>query len=135
MVAAKKGPVLRVTGLAASQPDEELAASLKAAIDSDLTDEEKARIDLKVAVVPSCYNDEEKVALVECRGGLPAFLSELTADPLGESQMEMGDTDVSFDQHFFGFTQLYTPASDTPVVAEYVLCCPCCSSRQLAILC
>ena len=135
MVAVKKGPVLRVTGLAASQPDEELAASLEAAIDSDLTDEEKARIDVRMAIVPSCYDNKERVALVECRGGLPAFLSELTADPLGESQMEMGDTDVNFDQHFFGFTQLYTPASDTPVVAEYVLCCSYCSSRQLALLC
>jgi hypothetical protein len=37
--------------------------------------------------VPSCYSKEEKVALVECRGGLPAFLPELTADPLGESQI------------------------------------------------
>lgn len=135
MAATKKGPVLRVTGLAASQPDEELAASLKAAISNDLTGEEKPKIDVRVAVVPSCYNDEEKVALVECCGGLPAFLSELTADPLGESQMEMGETDINFDQHFFGFTQLYTPASDTPVVAEYVPCCFYCSSRQLALLC
>jgi hypothetical protein len=120
-MAPKKGPVLRVTGLAASQPDDELAAELKAAINDDLTDEEKSKIDVRVAVVPSCYN-EKKVALVECRGGLPAFLSELTADPLGESPMEMGDTDINFDQHFFGFTQLYTPQPDAPVTAEYVQC-------------
>ena len=135
MAAPKKGPVLRVTGLAASQPDEELAAELKAAISDSLTSEEQQKIDASIAVVPSCYSDEEKVALVECRGGLPAFLAELKADPLGESEMEMGDMDVNFDQHFFGFTQLYTPASDTPVVAEYVLCCSYCSSRQLALLC
>ncbi|KAF1354563.1 TPR-like protein [Lizonia empirigonia] len=120
MAATKKDPVLRVTGLAASQPDEELTASLKAAISDDLTNEERSKIDVRVAVVPSCYNNEEKVALVECRGGLPAFLSALTADPLGEWQMEMGDTDINFDQHFFGFTQLYTPASDTPVVADVI---------------
>ena len=120
-MAAMKGPVLRVTGLAASQPDEELAASLKATINDSLTNEEQSRMDIRVAVVPSCYNDEEKVALVECRGGVPAFLSELTADPLEESQMEMGDTDINFDQHFFGFTQLYTPTSDAPVAAEYAL--------------
>lgn len=66
-----------------------------------------------MAIVPSCYSDKEKVPLVECRGGLPAFLSELTTDLLWESQMEIGDTDINFDQHFFGFTQLYTPASDT----------------------
>jgi hypothetical protein len=119
MAALKKGPVLRVTGLAASQSDEELTAELKAAISDELTDEEKSKIDIRVAVVPSCYNNEEKVALVDCRGGLPAFLSALAADPLGESQMEMGGTDINFDQHFFGFTQLYAPAPDMPVVAEY----------------
>jgi hypothetical protein len=122
MAAAKKRPVLRITGLAASQPDEELTASLKAAIVDKLTNEENSKIDIRVGVVSSCYNNEEKVALVECRGGLPAFLSELTADPLAEWQMEMGDTDISFDQHFFGFTQLYTPTPDAPVVAEYVPC-------------
>lgn len=120
MAGAKKGPVLRVTGLPAAQPDQELEVSLKAAIDEELTDEERQMIDVRVAIVPSCYDsDEEKVALVECRGGLPDFLAELKADPLAESQMEMGDTDINFDQHFFGFTQLYTPQAGVPVVAEY----------------
>jgi hypothetical protein len=118
MTAPKKGPVLRVTGLAASQPDEELAAELKAVISDSLTDQEQSQIDVGVAVVPSCYSDDEKVALVECRSGLPAFLSALAADPLAEWQVDMGDTDVSFDQHFFGFTQLYTPQPNAPVTAE-----------------
>jgi hypothetical protein len=122
MAATKKGHVLRVTGLAASQPDEELAAELKAVISDNLTYQEQSQIDVGVAVVPSCYSDEEKVALVECRGGLPAFLSALAADPLAEWQVEMGETDVNFDQHFFGFTQLYTPQPDAPVTAEYVQC-------------
>jgi hypothetical protein len=34
--------------------------------------------------VPSCYDNEEKIALVEFRGGVPAFLSELMANPLGD---------------------------------------------------
>ena len=96
-MATKKGPVLRVTGLAASQPNEELTALLQAAINDNLTNEEKSKTDVRVAVVPSCYNDEEKVALVECRGGVPAFLPELIADPLAESQMEIGDMDINFD--------------------------------------
>ena len=120
MAAAMKGPVLRVTGLSASRPDEELAAFLKATINNELADEEKAKLNIKVNLVPSCYDDKEKVALLECCGGLPAFLLALAVNPLGEWQTEMGDTDINFDQHFFGFTQLYTPASDTPVVAEYV---------------
>lgn len=65
---------------------------------------------------------KKKVALVEFYGGVPAFLSELTTNPLGDWQVEMGDTDISFDQHFFGFTQLYTPKPDAPVTAEYVSC-------------
>jgi hypothetical protein len=49
---------------------------------------------------------------------VPAFLSELVANPLGDWQVEMGDTDISFDQHFFGFTQLYTPELGSSVTAE-----------------
>jgi hypothetical protein len=131
MAAPKKGPILRVTGLAAAQPDDELAAELKAAISNSLTSEEQQKIDASIAVVPSCYSEEEKVALVECRGGLPPFLSALAADPLAEWQVEMDDADVSFDQHFFGFTQLYTPQPDAPVTAEYALCSlSFCLSRQ-----
>jgi hypothetical protein len=118
MADAKKGPVLRVTGLAASQPDDELAAKLKTAINDNLENEEQSRINFNIAVVPSCYNDKERVALVECRGGLPAFLSDLGTDPLAEWQVEMGDTDANFDQHFFGFTQLYTPQLGLAVAAE-----------------
>jgi hypothetical protein len=120
MAVLKRGPVLRVTGLSASQPDEELTTSLKAAIDENLMKEERPKVDIKVAVVPSCYTDGERVALVECCGGLPEFLSDLVADPLGNWQMEMGDMDINFDQNFFGFTQLYAPQPDLPVVAEYV---------------
>jgi hypothetical protein len=120
MAAVEKGPVLRVTGLSASQPDEELAASLKATINNKLTDKGKAKPNIKVDVVPSCYDDKDKVALLECCGGLPTFLSALEVNPLGEWQTEMGNTDINFDQHFFGFTQLYTPATDTPVVADVI---------------
>ena len=71
------------------------------------------------AIVPSCYDCErERAALVDFRGGVPDFLSELVANPLGDWQMEMDDTDINFDCHFFGFTQLYTPAPGKPVTAE-----------------
>jgi hypothetical protein len=36
--------------------------------------------------------------------------------------MEMGDNDINFDCHFFGFTQLYAPVEE-PVIAEYVRIC------------
>ncbi|KFY48968.1 hypothetical protein V495_00865, partial [Pseudogymnoascus sp. VKM F-4514 (FW-929)] len=116
MAAKKKGIVFRVTGLPASQPDDELKEALKAAIDKE---DESSKVTPNAAIVPSCYNNDEKVALVEFQGGVPAFLSELMADPLGDCQVEMGDdTDISFDQHFFGFTQLYTPKPGSPTTAE-----------------
>jgi hypothetical protein len=104
IAAIKKGPVLHVTGLAASQPDDELAAELKAAISDRLTSKEQQEINASIAVVPLCYSDDKKVALVECHSRLPAFLSTLAADPLAEWQVEMDDVDVSFNQHFFSFT-------------------------------
>jgi hypothetical protein len=118
MVARTKSPVFRVTGLPASQPDEELTTLLKVAINENLTEEEQSRIEIKVAVVPSCYDDGEKVALTEYYGGVPAFLDKLTSDPLSDCQIEMGDTDIDFDSHFFGFTQLYSPKADALVSAE-----------------
>jgi hypothetical protein len=121
MAARKKGPVFRVTGLPASQPDDELNTTLKATIEGNLSEEEMSRLGISTAIVPSCHdNEHERVALVEFHSGLPLFLSELVANPLGDWQVEMGDTNISFDCHFFGFTQLYTPKPDAPVTAEYV---------------
>jgi hypothetical protein len=116
----KKGPIFRVTGLPADQPDDVLKARLRAAIDGNLSEEERSQIVLVMtAIVPSCYDDErEKVALLEFRGGFPNFLSELKANPLGDWQVEMGDTDINFDWHFFGFTQLYATEPREPVTAE-----------------
>jgi hypothetical protein len=120
MVTKKKGPVFRVTGLPALEPNEELAASLQAAIDDNLAEYEQLKLDFTVTVVPSCYDNAEKAALVEFHGGVPAFLSELAENPLGDWQVEMGDTDISFDQNFFGFTQLYTPGQGSPTTADII---------------
>jgi hypothetical protein len=118
MAARNKGTVFRVTGLPALQPDDELKAALKAAIDDNLAEDEQSKPAPNTVIVPSCYDNDEKFALVEFYGGVPAFLSELMANPQGDWQVEMGDTDISFDQHFFGFTQLYTPKLDSPATAE-----------------
>lgn len=119
MTAKIKSIVFRVTGLEAGQPDDKLEAALKAVINHSLSEEEKSGIELITAIVPSCYDDErERVALVEFRGGVPKFLSELVAHPLKDWQMVMGDADISFDCNFFGFTQLYAPRPGEPVTAE-----------------
>ncbi|EXA31288.1 hypothetical protein FOVG_17412 [Fusarium oxysporum f. sp. pisi HDV247] len=115
-----RGPIFRVTGLPAEQPDERPNAALENAIRNNLSDEEKSRLSFTVTVVPSYYSDLERVALVEFLDGVPSFLSNLVANPLGDWQVEMGDTDINFDQHFFGFTQLYTPKTDARVTADII---------------
>lgn len=119
MAPRKKSTVFRVTGLSTNQPEDVLEAALKASIDSNLSKEERSEIEVVTAIVPSCYDDEqERVALVEFRGKVPEFLSELEADPLEELQIEVGDVDLNFDRHFFGFTQLYAPKPGERTTAE-----------------
>ncbi|KAH7194033.1 hypothetical protein DER44DRAFT_792603 [Fusarium oxysporum] len=122
MAPGRNGPVFRVTGLPVLQPDDELNTALKTVIGDNLSDEEKSQLNITTAIVPSCHkNEQDRVALVEFRGGVPNFLSELVADPLRDWQVEMDDdVEISFDQHFFGFTQLYTPKSDAPVTADII---------------
>ena len=119
MVSGRKSTVFRVTGLTRDQLDEVSKASLRATVDEHLSKDEKSRIETEIAIVPSCYeSDQERTALVQFRGGVPVFLSELINNLLGDWQVEMGDDDINFDRHFFGFTQLYIPAEKEPVIAE-----------------
>ena len=78
------------------------------------------QIQTDITILPSCHEtDTERVALVQFRGRVPQFLSKLTANPLIDWQMEMGDNDINFDCHFSSFTQLYALVEE-PVIAEYV---------------
>jgi hypothetical protein len=130
MVARKKGVVFRVSGLPASRSDDELKETLKFAIEDNLEADEQSKLTFHAAIVPSCYGNGEKVALVEFGSGVPAFLSKLMVNPLDDPahnppddwQIELDDdTDISFDKNFFGFTQLYAPNPGLPVTAEYVI--------------
>ena len=115
----RKSYVFRVTGLSTDFSDEDLQASLQRALNDNISDEERSQIKTAITIVPSCYDsDRERVGLVQFRGGVPQFLSELTLNPLGDWQVEMDDSDINFDCHFFGFTQLYSPDGKAPVVAE-----------------
>ncbi|GAM34007.1 hypothetical protein TCE0_014f01316, partial [Talaromyces pinophilus] len=117
----RKSHVFRVTGLPRDLPDEDLQASLQRALHDTISDEERSQIKTEITIVPSCYDpDRERAALVQFRGGVPQFLSELTLNPLGDWQVEMEDSDISFDCHFFGFTQLYLPDGKEPVVADII---------------
>ncbi|PVH94355.1 hypothetical protein DM02DRAFT_602591 [Periconia macrospinosa] len=117
----RKGPVFRVSGLPASQPEERLKISITTSIEENLSQTERLNLNIRIAIVPSCYDDEQKVALVEFCGVVPTFLSELVKDPLSDWQVELDeDTDVNYDQHFHGFTQLYAPARNAPVTADII---------------
>ena len=118
MATTKKGIVFRVTGLPTLRSGDELREALKAVINDNLADNERSKLTFHVAIVPSPYDNNANAALVEFYSGVPAFLDSLTADPLGDWQVEMGDTDINFDQHFFRFTQLYTPKLGSPTTAE-----------------
>jgi hypothetical protein len=119
MAAGRKSTVFRVTGLIRDQGDEILETSLGVTIYEHLSNDEKSLIKTETAILPSCYeSDRERTALVQFHGGVPAFLSKLIDNCLGDCQVEMGDGDINFDCHFFGFTQMYMPADNEPVTAE-----------------
>ena len=119
MASQRKSHVFRVTGLSRELPDRDLKTAVQRALNDNFTDDERSHITAEITIVPSCYeSDTERAALVQFRGGVPQFLYELRVDPLGDWQVEMGDNDINFDCHFFGFTQLYAPDDNEPVVAE-----------------
>jgi len=74
-----------------------------ATIDMHLSDKDRETIETQITVVPSCNDNESLVMLVKFRGSISDFLSELTANPLRDWQVEMKDTDdISFNRHFHG---------------------------------
>ena len=117
MFGKKKGTIFRVTGLRAERSDEDLNMVLRAIIIKNMSEDER-RHRFTTAIVPSPNDDQQRVALVEFLDGVPGFLHGLVADPLKEWQTEVGDDDLNFDQHFFGFTQLYTPDYSARTTAE-----------------
>ncbi|KAK4068242.1 uncharacterized protein Triagg1_7485 [Trichoderma aggressivum f. europaeum] len=116
VVTRQKNLVFRVTGLPASQTSDALVDFIR---ENLLKGEEQSQLKVIASIVPSCSNNgQETVALVEFGGRVPGFLSALDANPLEDWQVEMGDVDINFDQHFFGFTQLYAPKEDKAVTAD-----------------
>ncbi|KAJ5998200.1 hypothetical protein N7522_009860 [Penicillium canescens] len=106
MASQRKSHVFRVTGLSRALPDGDLEAALQEALDDNSTDDEKSQIKAEIKYTGAIFR-------WGCLG-----LYELRVDPFGDWQIEMGDNDIDFDCHFFGFTQLYVPDENEPVVAE-----------------
>ena len=106
MSSRAKSPVFRASGLIRDQSDELLHSTLKKTLTDHFTAEEKFKIQIEVTILPSCYDLKQRLALVQFQGGIPQCVSGLIANPLGDWQLEMDNTDINFDCHFFGFTQL-----------------------------
>jgi hypothetical protein len=83
MAARKKGTVFYVTSLLALQPNDKLNKALKAIINNNLVEEEQLKLTISVAIMPSYYNNEEKVMLVKFHSRVLTFLSKLMANLLG----------------------------------------------------
>lgn len=58
------------------QSHDELKEALMAVINENMAVEEKSQLTFGVAIVPSCYENEEKAAPVEFYSGVPTFLLE-----------------------------------------------------------
>ncbi|RGP78881.1 ankyrin repeat-containing [Fusarium longipes] len=117
---SRKGPIFRVTGLPADRSDKELEVALRTTINENFSEKETPRPRFSTTIIPSCYDDLERAALVEFHYGVPNFLNDLVENPLGDWQVEMGDIDINFDKHFFGFTQLYQPNANPSVTADII---------------
>jgi hypothetical protein len=113
-----KSTIFRITGLPIS-PEDQIRSSLKQALDQQASTSELQRLG-RITIAPSCYDDQTSVALLEWKGDTPGFLSGLNTNPLSSWEMELDDEDISFDRHFFGFTQLYSTIPEQPVNAESV---------------
>ncbi|KAL1616637.1 hypothetical protein SLS56_011340 [Neofusicoccum ribis] len=120
VMSRRNSTVYRVTSLPTEHSDDALKSKLSSTIRRELTREE-SELKVVIDIVPSCYDTEqEKVALFEFQGRIPTFLSELEENPLADWQVKMGKEDISFDRHFFGFTQLYTPKPGESITADII---------------
>ena len=112
----------RITGLPLHVTSEQaLPALVNALVASGECTVDHSRKIWKLSVVPSCYSDQTSCALLEWKGENDGFLASLSKDSFGTYQVEVAEDDWSFDRHFLGFTQLYTPTPGAAVAAEYVL--------------
>ncbi len=108
--------VFRVRGLPLLA-DDALKAKLRAFIRQQLSLAEN--VPFTITCAPNCYSEQrEKIALVEF-SAVPEFLSRLvTSEPHANLAIAAETDDITFDRHFFGLTQLYTPQPDSAISAE-----------------
>jgi hypothetical protein len=65
--------LVRVSGLDSIHSKENLKTLLKNVVSSNLSDDEKKTLRFEIDIVPSCWNKEQMVALIDFRERLPYF--------------------------------------------------------------
>jgi hypothetical protein len=118
MSSAPKSTVFRVAGLPTDKAETDVLLTLTNTIRGLMTEDELKNIHFQTIGIPSCDGSDTSNALLDFKGGTPEFLSLLEREPLQDYQVEMGDVDINFDRHFFGFTQLYPTSPNHRVTAE-----------------
>jgi hypothetical protein len=113
-----RSTVFRVSGLPLDEAEVNVKAKLLNTINALSTDEERKCIEVLISCIPSCEDDQTQCALVDFKWGIPGFLSQL--GHLEDFPIVMGENDINFDRHFFGFTQLYATVPEQKVTAEYI---------------
>jgi hypothetical protein len=84
--------------------DEQAESFLKAAILVELSHSERNTLKTRIEIVPSCYNEDMRSALLFFIGGIPEFLQSLVKPLVEECQIAVQDVDLSIDRNFYGFT-------------------------------
>lgn len=91
---------------------------------------DEADIKYDITPIPSCYqsSSETASAIVNFENGTPNFLIDLVIDPLDMLHLETNgketgssqgrEVSVTFDRHFHGFTQTYSPDPEQEITAE-----------------
>lgn len=109
--------MFRVTGLSVGKA-EAVVTLLTAIINQRLSPSELLQLRYNVVAIPSYYDIHTSLALVDFKNGVPLFLNFLVKHPLEDYPVETDHGDITFDRHFFGFTQLYYPDLARPIDAE-----------------
>jgi hypothetical protein len=91
--------------------DEQARSFLRAAIYVELGEERK-RLKIGIEIIPCCYREGQRSALVHFVGGDPKFTFDQDGQPKEEFQISVDSADINFDRNFYGFTQMYATKGD-----------------------
>jgi hypothetical protein len=97
------------------EEDQQAESFLKAAILIELSSDERSSLKTRIEILPSCYHDNIRSALLHFRNGVPKFLQSSTNELVEECQTDVYDVDLNIDRNFYGFTQMYATAKNITV--------------------